>query len=121
MSRKNARLATVVCGLMAAVGAVGAPAATASAECHPDARELQATYQPVAHSTDATAVQARLTLANGSSRCALPASGWKLYFNFVRQPLAAGPAGAVADAARAQLAGQGLTLAHGDAAQSGDL
>ncbi|WCB96178.1 N,N'-diacetylchitobiase [Baekduia alba] len=117
MSRKNARLAAMVCGLMAAIGAP----ASASAECHPDARELQATYQPVAHSADATAVQARLTLANASRRCALPASGWKLYFTFVRQPLAAGPDGDVADAARAQLAGQGLTLAHGDAAQSGDL
>jgi hexosaminidase len=121
MSRKNARVAALVCGLAAAL----APAATAAADdgtgCHPDGRDLQVTYQPVRHSADATAVQARLTLRNGSARCALPATGWKLYFNFVRQPLAAGPAGAAGDAARAQLAGQGLELRHGDAAQSGDL
>jgi hexosaminidase len=121
MSRNNATAAALVCGLAMAL----APAATAGAEdgggCHPDGRDLQVTYQPVSHSADATAVQAQLTLANRSGRCALPATGWKLYFNFVRRPLAAGPAGAAGDAARAQLATQGLTLAHGDAAQSGDL
>ena len=121
MSIKNASRVALICGLVAVVGGVGAGTAAAQDGCHPDARDLEATYQPVSHSADATAVQARLTLSNASRRCALPASGWKLYFNFVRQPLAAGPPGDVADAARAQLAGQGLTLAHGDAAQSGDL
>src|SRR3954447_25148083 len=120
MSRKNARLAALACGLVAAL----APAATAGADdggaCHPDGRDLQVTYQPVRHSDDATAVQARLTLANRSGRCALGGAGWKLYFNFVRQPLAATP-GAAGDAARAQLAAQGLTIEHGDAAASGDL
>jgi hexosaminidase len=48
------------------------------------------------------------------------ASGWKLYFNFVRRPLAAVP-GTAGDAARQQLADQGLALTRGDAAQSGDL
>src|SRR3954447_7930148 len=89
MSRNTAKLALLVCGLMAAM----APA-TASAQqggCTPAGRDLQVTYQPVQHSADATAVQARLTLANDSSACALPAQGWKLYFNFVRQPLAAIP------------------------------
>jgi hexosaminidase len=119
MSRKNAKVAALVCGLAAALAA---PAAAAADDgCHPDGRDLQVTYQPVRHSADATAVQARLTLANRSARCALPATGWKLYFTFVRQPLAAGPAGAPGDDARAQLAEQGLTLRHGDAAQSGDL
>ncbi|HEY6759675.1 MAG TPA: family 20 glycosylhydrolase [Baekduia sp.] len=121
MSRKNASLAAVVCGLVAMVGGSATATAADAGGCHPDARDLQVTYQPVSHSSDATAVQARLTLANGSGRCALGAAGWKLYFNFVRQPLAAGPDGDVADAARAQLAGEGVTLKHGDSAQSGDL
>src|SRR3954447_10332515 len=107
MSRKNARLAARAGGLVAAL----APATTAAAEdggaCHPDGRDLQVTYQPVRHSDDATAVQARLTLANRSGACALGGSGWKLYFTFARQPLAATP-GAAGDAARAQLAAQGL-------------
>src|SRR4051812_30950864 len=121
MSRNNAKVAALVCGLVAAFAPASAARADDGAGCHPDGRDLQVTYQPVSHSSNATAVQARLTLANRSGRCALPATGWKLYFNFVRQPLAAGPAGAASDAARAQLAAQGLTLAHGDAAQSGDL
>ena len=121
MSRNNAKVAALVCGLVAAFAPASAARADDGAGCHPDGRDLQVTYQPVAHSSDATAVQARLTLSNRSGRCALPATGWKLYFNFVRQPLAAGPAGAATDAARAQLAAQGLSLAHGDAAQSGDL
>ena len=57
---------------------------------------------------------------NRSGACAL-SSGWKLYFNFVRLPLAAGPPGEPGDTARRQLADQGLELTHGDLAQSGDL
>jgi hexosaminidase len=108
----------MVCGLAAAAPAP--VSATAASACHPRAQDLLVTYQPVRNSIDATAVQARLTVANRSGACAL-GSGWKLYFNFVRQPLAAGPPGEPGDTARRQLADQGLQLTHGDAAESGDL
>jgi hexosaminidase len=121
MRARIATAATMICGLMAA-GPVTGAGAEGTAACHPDARQLQVTYQPVAHSADATAVQARLTLENAAAApCALGGSGWRLYFNFVRQPLAAYPPGAVGDAARRQLADQGLELRRGDEAQSGDL
>src|SRR3954454_16157834 len=114
MSRKNARLAALACGLVAAL----APAATAAAEdggaCHPDGRDLQVTYQPVRHSDDATAVQARLTLAKRSAAGARGGGGRTLSFTSLHQPLAATP-GSAGDAALAQLAAQGLTIEHGDA------
>jgi len=116
--RTRIAAAAMVCGLAAAVAA---PASAADpSTCHPRAQDLLVTYQPVRHSTDATAVQARLTIDNRSGTCAL-GGGWKLYFNFVRQPLAAGPPGKPGDSARQQLAEQGLEVAHGDRAQSGDL
>jgi hexosaminidase len=108
----------MVCGLAAA--APGPASATVASPCHPRAQDLLVTYQPVRNSADASAVQARLTVDNRSGACAL-GSGWKLYFNFVRQPLAAGPPGEPGDTARRQLADQGLELTHGDAARSGDL
>jgi hexosaminidase len=108
----------MVCGL--ATAALGTASASVAGPCHPRAQDLLMTYQPVRNSTDATAVQARLTVDNRSGACAL-GSGWKLYFNFVRQPLAAGPPGEPGDTARRQLADQGLELTHGDLAQSGDL
>ena len=116
--RTRIAAAAMVCGLAAA-----APATASAADggaCHPRAQDLLVTYQPVRHSTGATAVQARLTIDNRSATCALRGD-WKLYFNFVRQPLAAGPAGEPGDSARTQLAEQGLELAHGDRARSGDL
>jgi hexosaminidase len=120
MSRSSARIAALACGLVAALAPIATTTASADEGCRADARDLSVTYQPISHSADATAVQARLTIAN-RGRCALPAGGWKLSFDFVRQPLAAGPDGAPGDAARAQLAAQGLTLAHGDPHRSGDL
>ena len=116
--RTRIAAAAMICGLTAAAPAT-APAASGGA-CHPRAQELLVTYQPIRHSSDATAVQARLTIDNRSATCAL-GGDWKLYFNFVRQPLAAGPTGEPGDTARKQLADQGLELAHGDRAQSGDL
>jgi hexosaminidase len=121
MTIRNAMTAALACGLAAMALTPAAAGAQDAAPCHPRAQDLRVTYQPVRHSTDATAVQARLTLDNGGTACALASSGWKLYFNFVRQPLAASGPGAAGDAARAQLAAQGLTLTRGDAAQSGDL
>ena len=116
--RTRIAAAVVACGIVVVAPAGGSAAGASS--CHPRAQDLLVTYQPVRHSTDATSVQARLTIDNRSRDCAL-GTGWKLYFNFVRQPLAAGPPGEPGDTARAQLADQGLELAHGDQAQSGDL
>ncbi|GAA2162427.1 family 20 glycosylhydrolase [Actinomadura napierensis] len=77
------------------------------------------TYQPVDHTVaDAVYYRARLTL-DEDRRCALPAAGWAMYFNAVRQP-AAVLAGATGETGRKQLADQGLTVARADAAQSGD-
>jgi hexosaminidase len=120
----NDKIATLAATLACGLAAAGVPATASAADgdaCHPDAKDLLVTYQPVRHSADATAVQARLTLENHSTRCVLGGAGWKLYFNFVRQPLAVQPAGAAGDAARRQLADQGLELTRGDAARSGDL
>jgi hexosaminidase len=76
------------------------------------------TFGPVVNGSDGTSFRAHLTLANRNGRCALGASGWRLYFSSARQPLAVDPDG---DAARADLAAQGVTIRRGDAAQSGDL
>ncbi|TDB95729.1 family 20 glycosylhydrolase [Actinomadura sp. 7K534] len=104
--------------LTAALAAVLSPGA-ASAACHPDARDLLLTYQPVDHTvTDARYHLARLTIDNRDRRCAL-GGGWALYFNSVRQP-AAVLAGQDGDTARERLAAQGLAVARADAAQSGD-
>jgi hexosaminidase len=116
--RTRIAAAAMACGLVA--GAAAPASAADGSTCHPRAQDLLVTYQPVRHSADATAVQARLTIDNRSGTCAL-GGDWKLYFNFVRQPLAAGPLGEPGDTARRQLADQGLELAHGDEAQSGDL
>jgi hexosaminidase len=96
-----------------------APAHAAGATCRPGARDLSVTFQPLDHTvTDAQYFLARLTLANDSRRCTL-GRDWTLYFTSVRQP-AAVLAGAPGDTARAQLAGQGLSVARADTAQSGD-
>jgi hexosaminidase len=104
-----------------ALALAGAPgAAAAGGACHPDADELRVTFQPVDHSiAPASWFRARLTLRNSDRRCAL-SEDWRLYFNFVRQPLAVYPPGELGDAARAQLAAQGLALTRADEAQSGD-
>ncbi|MGP4025563.1 family 20 glycosylhydrolase [Actinomadura sp. 3N407] len=105
--------------LTAALAAVVTPGA-ASAACHPDARDLLLTYQPVDHTVaDAQYHLARLTIANHDRHCALGGDGWAMYFNAVRRP-AAVLEGAAGDIARKQLAGQGLAVARADAAQSGD-
>jgi hexosaminidase len=112
-------LATVLLG--SALALAGAPgAAAAPSDCNPDADELRVTFQPVDHSiAPASWFRARLTLGNTDRRCAL-GEGWRLFFSFVRQPLAVYPPGALGDAARAQLAAQGLSLARADEARSGD-
>lgn len=104
--------------LTAALAAVLPPGA-ASAACHPDARDLMLTYQPVDHTVaDAQYHLARLTIDNRDRRCAL-GDGWAMYFNSVRRP-AAVLAGEAGEAARGRLAAQGLSVARADAAQSGD-
>lgn len=99
--------------------AIATPAYAAA--CDPAARDLQVTFQPIDNTVaDAQYFAANLTLANKDKRCAL-GSGWALTFNSVRQPMSVYPAGGPGDAARKQLADQGLTLARADKAQSGDL
>ncbi|MET0761589.1 MAG: family 20 glycosylhydrolase [Thermoleophilaceae bacterium] len=101
--------------LVAAPGASAAPG-----DCNPDADELRVTFQPVDHSiAPASWFRARLTLRNGDRECALTGD-WRLFFSFVRQPLAVYPPGELGDGARRQLAEQGLTLKRADDAQSGD-
>jgi hexosaminidase len=112
-------LAAGLFGSVLALAAAPGPAA-ASTACHPDADELRVTFQPVDHSiAPASWFRARLTLRNNDRGCAL-AGGWKLFFNSVRQPLAVYPPGELGDAARQQLAAQGLSLARADDARSGD-
>ena len=90
------------------------------ASCHPDPSDLFITYQPVDHSDTAQSYRAELVLGNRDAACELGSSGWGLYFNFVRQPLAVYPPGEPGDAARQELADQGLSLTRADDAQSGD-
>jgi hexosaminidase len=117
-----------VVAALAAAALVGALALTSAlpgsgkpgGSCHPDADDLFVTHQPVDHSADATFYRARLVLENRDTRCELGSSGWQLLFSFVRQPLAVYPPGALGDAARQQIADQGLSVARADEAQSGD-
>ena len=94
--------------------------------CHPEASDLRVTYQPVEHTASGVYFLARLTLENRSPTCALGSSGWALYFNFVRQPLAVYPPAkpgdppSLGDLARQELAAQGLSLTRADNKQSGD-
>jgi hexosaminidase len=112
----------LVAGLIGAVLLLAAAPgrADAAGACRPDADQLRVTFQPVDHSlAPATWFRARLTLRNGDRGCAL-SDGWRLFFNSVRRPLAVFPPGELGDAARRQLAEQGLSLARADEAQSGD-
>lgn len=101
------------------VALTGAPAhASPGGACDPDAKNLLITFQPV-ENVGASYVRTHLTVADKDQRCAL-GDDWALYFNSVRQPMAVYPAGTAGDAARQQLADQGLTVARADTAQSGD-
>jgi hexosaminidase len=106
----------------AATVALASASATASAQqdsCNPAARDLLVTYQPVEHTVSGAYFRARLTLENRAADCEL-GRDWRLYFNFVRQPLAVYPPGELGDAARRELAEQGLSLRRADTARSGD-
>ena len=108
--RRTARrvAGTVLLGALALLAAQAAAPAQAAAACHPDARALRVTFQPIDHSlAPASRFRSRVTLRNGDSGCALEGD-WKLYFNFVREPLAVYPPGPLGDAARQQLADQGF-------------
>lgn len=60
-SRRLARaVITIAAGALLAASAVPANAAAPEDGCHPEARKLFVTYQPVEHSADATSVRARL-------------------------------------------------------------
>jgi hexosaminidase len=96
-----------------------APARATTDACRPHGRDLSITFQPIDNTVaDAQYVLTRLTLAD-HGRCAL-GGDWALYFNSVRGP-AALLGGTAGDTARQQLADQGLSVAHADAAASGDL
>lgn len=96
-----------------------APARATTDTCRPHGRDLSITFQPIDHTVaDAQYVLTRLTLAD-HGRCAL-GHDWALYFNAVRRP-AALIGGTAGQTAQKQLADQGLSVAHADAAQSGDL
>ena len=100
----------------------GAPsvASAATGGCHPDAKNLLVTFQPVDLTvTDAVYFRSQWTIANNDKRCSLNGD-WSLYFNSVRQPMAVYPPGQLGDGARQQLAQQGLTVNRADKAQSGD-
>ncbi|MGW2314836.1 hypothetical protein, partial [Actinomadura luteofluorescens] len=85
--------------LAASLAAIVTPGA-AAADCHPDARDLMVTYQPVDHTVaDAQYHRARLTIDNRDGRCALGSGGWAMRFNAVRRP-AAVLDGAAGDTAR---------------------
>src|SRR6516165_10378158 len=104
----------------------GSEQASRRPACHPEASDLRVTYQPVEHTASGQYFLARLTLENRSRACALGSSGWALYFNFVRQPLAVYPQAepgnppSLGDLARQELAAQGLSLTRADNKQSGD-
>ena len=102
------------------VGTSIASNAAAQVSCHPDPAELFVIYQPVDHSESGQSFRARITLQNRAEDCELSNEGWALYFSFVRQPLTVYPPGEPGDAARQELANQGLTLTRADEAQSGD-
>jgi hexosaminidase len=99
---------------------VTAPGASATGACNPRATDLRLTFHSPDHSlAPASWFRAKLTVENRGSRCAL-GGNWRLFFNFVRQPLAVYPPGPLGDGARAQLAAQGLSVTRADEAQSGD-
>ncbi|QXJ26198.1 family 20 glycosylhydrolase [Actinomadura graeca] len=112
--------AAVSAAALTAALAAAVPSGAAQAACHPDARALRITYQPVDHTVaDARYHLARLTLDNGDRRCALGADGWALYFSSPRLPAALLP-GEAGETGRRQLAGQGLAVDRADEARSGD-
>jgi hexosaminidase len=121
------RTASAIVRMLVAAAAATAVAlawayASASAQqhvCHPDASDLLVTYRPVEHSSSGAYYRALLTLDNRAADCEL-GRDWRLYFNFVRQPLAVYPPGELGDTARRELADQGLSLRRADTAQSGD-
>src|SRR4051794_15182928 len=119
MTGQIARVVGAVATAVVAWAALAPATSAQGAPCHPGARDLLVSFQPVEHSGDGTSFRAALTLVNRSGGCALANSGWRLYFNSVRQPLAV-TEGAAGDAARQALAAQGLSVARADVAQSGD-
>lgn len=121
MSKKRGMRSLALAAASCAVAfALTGSSASAAMTCHPEGGDLFVTFQPVQNSSNATVVNARLTLANRDRRCALPATGWELLFSSVRRPAATLPPSPVNDAARRELADQGLTIAHADDAASGD-
>lgn len=112
-------LGVALAGALALMATAPAAPAAEAGSCHPDARALRVTFDSVDHSlAPATWFRSRVSLRNGDD-CAL-GHDWRLFFSFVRQPLAVYPPGELGDAARQQLADQGLSLRRADEAGSGD-
>jgi len=78
--------------------------------------DLAVAWRPVEHSASGAVFGSELTLENRGSS-ALGATGWHLYFSFVRRVLRDGEGdGAIVQ----DLAGQGIRITRADAAASGD-
>jgi hexosaminidase len=106
----------LACGLAGcALDGPGAFDDTAEARKH-GTTALSVAWRPVDHSPNGAYFISALTIENHGPG-SLGASGWHLYFNFVRRILNDGEGDA---AATQDLAGQGLRIAKADAAASGD-
>jgi hexosaminidase len=82
----------------------------------PEVPSIAVAWRPVDHSADGGVFSSELTIKNAGPGT-LGASGWHLYFSFVRRVLSDGER----DGAMVQdLAGQGVHVAKADAAASGD-
>jgi hexosaminidase len=81
-----------------------------------ESTEIAVSWRPIDFSADAAAFSFELAIEN-RGRAALGASGWHLYFNFVRRIL---PDGTHDGTLVQDLAGQGIRIAKADAAASGD-
>ena len=77
---------------------------------------ISVTWRPVEHSATGAFFRSELTVENRGP-AVLDSSGWRLYFSFVRRVLEDGEGD---DTAVQDLAGQGIRIAKGDAAASGD-
>src|ERR1051325_2500535 len=81
-----------------------------------EATEIAVSWRPIDFSADAAAFSFELAIEN-RGRAALGASGWHLYFNFVRRIL---PDGTHDGTLVQDLAGQGIRIAPAEAAARGD-
>ncbi len=82
----------------------------------PESAQLAVAWRPIDHSAGGVWFSSELILENRGPGT-LGAAGWHLYFSFVRRVLRDGEGD---DAAKQDLAGQGIRIVKADAAASGD-